>query len=306
LDYGLFDVLGYAADDARRDTVTLANPLQDEAPLMRTSLLDTLLETLRRNVSRGMRDVAVYELGLVTRGSVPKGGAPILPVSSRPDPESEARLYAAVPPQPRHVAFAAAGLAQGSGPWGSSRGFDASDAVTWAREVGEILGIQLQVAAATMAPWHPGRCAAISLPDGRVVGWAGELHPKVLGALKLPARTVAGELDLDLLTEASLAPISAVKLSTFPLATTDVALTVDETVPVGEVEAALRRGAGPLLESLSLFDLFRGEQVGAGKKSLAFHLAVRAPDRTLTTDEVSAIRDQAVAAAARDCGAVQR
>lgn len=303
---GLFDVLGYAADDARRDTVTLANPLQDEAPLMRTSLLDTLLETLRRNVSRGMRDVAVYELGLVTRGSVPKGGAPILPVSSRPDPESEARLYAAVPPQPRHVAFAAAGLAQGSGPWGSSRGFDASDAVTWAREVGEILGIQLQVAAATMAPWHPGRCAAISLPDGRVVGWAGELHPKVLGTLKLPARTVAGELDLDLLTEASLAPISAVKLSTFPLATTDVALTVDETVPVGEVEAALRRGAGPLLESLSLFDLFRGEQVGAGKKSLAFHLAVRAPDRTLTTDEVSAIRDQAVAAAARDCGATQR
>ena len=311
---GLFDVLGYAADDARRDTVTLANPLQDEAPLMRTSLLDTLLETLRRNVSRGMRDVAVYELGLVTRGSVPKGGAPILPVSSRPDPESEARLYAAVPPQPRHVAFAAAGLAQGSGPWGSSRGFDARDAVTWAREVGEILGIQLQVAAATMAHIHRG-ATGVSGPvevtltppaAGTSASCAVATPPPPTGKLRPPARTVAGELDLDLLTEASLAPISAVKLSTFPLATTDVALTVDETVPVGEVEAALRRGAGPLLESLSLFDLFRGEQVGAGKKSLAFHLAVRAPDRTLTTDEVSAIRDQAVAAAARDCGATQR
>jgi phenylalanyl-tRNA synthetase beta chain len=85
-----------------------------------------------------------------------------------------------------------------------------------------------------------------------------------------------------------------------------VALVVDEPVPAGKVEAALRAGAGESLESVHLFDVYRGEQVGAGRKSLAYRLTFRAPDRTLTTDEVSGLRDAAVAAAATQTGAVQR
>jgi phenylalanyl-tRNA synthetase beta chain len=183
---------------------------------------------------------------------------------------------------------------------------DTSDAVGWALAVGRALGLELEVRAADRAPWHPGRCAAITLTDGTLVGHAGELHPKVNAALDLPVRTVAGELDVDVIVAATGQPVDAGALSTFPLAHTDVALLVDESVPAADVEAALTAGAGPDLESLALFDIYRGEQVGQGRKSLAYRLTFRAPDRTLTTDEVSALRDAAVAEAGRRTGAVQR
>ena len=302
----LFDRLGYAADDSRRRTVTVANPMSDETPLMRTSVLDTLLDTLRRNVARGNRDAAVYELGLVTVGPEEVRSAPVPGIESRPDDATLSAILGAVPAQPRHVAFAAGGDAEPAGPWGPARPFDASDAVAWALAVAKAVGVELVVSAADRAPWHPGRCAQLALPDGTVVGHAGELHPKVVAALDLPARAVAGELDVDVLVAATGEPLQAQALSTFPLAHTDVALVVDETVPAADVEAALREGAGPSLESLVLFDIYRGDQVGEGRKSLAFRLTFRSDERTLKTDEVSALRDQAVAAAARATGAVQR
>jgi phenylalanyl-tRNA synthetase beta chain len=138
------------------------------------------------------------------------------------------------------------------------------------------------------------------------VGYAGELHPKVVSALDLPPRTVAGELDVDVLVAATGEALEARPLSTYPVAHTDVALVVAESVPAGDVEEALRQGAGGSLESLVLFDVYRGDQVGAGHKSLAYRLSFRAADRTLTTDEVSALRDEAVAVAGRQTGAVQR
>jgi phenylalanyl-tRNA synthetase beta chain len=273
---------------------------------MRTSILDTLLDALRRNVSRGARDVALYELGLVTVGSSTAQPAPVPAANVRPDEGTLSAILAAVPAQPRHVAFAAAGDLERGGPWGRARKVEAADAVEWARVVGRAVGLDLAVVAARdHAPFHPGRCAALTLPDGAVVGHVGELHPKVVAALDLPAGTVAGELDVDLLVGASGAPVQATPLSTFPSAHTDVALVVDEAVPAAEVEAALREGAGQSLESLTLFDIYRGDQIDDGKKSLAYRLTFRA-DRTLRTDEVSALRDSAVASAASAVGAVQR
>jgi phenylalanyl-tRNA synthetase beta chain len=303
---GLFDQLGYPAQDERRAAVRLSNPLSDEAPLMRTSVLDTVLDTLRRNVARGSRDVAVYEIGLVTRASATPTSAPVPGIDSRPDEQTLAAILGAVPAQPRQAAFAASGDVEPGGPWGPARTVDAADAVAWATSVAAAIGLELVVSAADRAPWHPGRCAALALADGTVVGHAGELHPKVVAALELPARTVAGELDVDALVAASGTPVQARPLSTFPLAHTDVALVVDEAVPAAQVEAALREGAGEGLESVVLFDVYRGEQTGEGKKSLAYRLTFRATDRTLTTDEVSALRDKAVAAAAAATGAVQR
>jgi phenylalanyl-tRNA synthetase beta chain len=113
------------------------------------------------------------------------------------------------------------------------------------------------------------------------------------------------ELDLDLLG-LDTTPVSAPRLSTYPPATQDVALVVDADVPAAEVEAALRAGAGDLLESVRLFDVYRGEQVGQGKASLAWALRFRAPDRTLTVEEATAAREAAVAEAARRTGAVLR
>jgi phenylalanyl-tRNA synthetase beta chain len=302
----LFDRLGLEAGDERRHAVALTNPLSDEATVMRTSVLDTLLDTLRRNVARGSKDVAVYEVGLVTRALQDPTSAPVPGIEQRPDAATLAAILAAVPPQPRHAAYAAAGEVEQGGPWGPGRTADVSDAVAWALAVGRSVGLELVVTSAVRAPWHPGRCARLALADGTVVGYAGELHPKVTAALELPARTVAGELDVDVLVVATGTPLEARTLSTYPLAHTDVALVVGETVPAAAVEAALREGAGEHLESVVLFDVYRGEQVGPDRKSLAYRLTFRAPDRTLTTDEVSALRDEAVAAAAARTGATQR
>ncbi|MGE9781102.1 phenylalanine--tRNA ligase subunit beta [Janibacter sp. G368] len=300
---GRFDALGYPADDARRTTVRLANPLQDEAPLMRTSILDTLLDTLRRNVSRGHRDAALYEIGLVTAGGITP--LPVPPGGALPSAEDLERITTGVPAQPRHVAIAAAGAAVPAGPHGPARAVGASDVVGWSLAVGAALGLDLQVEAAQREPFHPGRCVAVTLADGSVVGHAGELHPKVCTALELPERTVAAELDLDAIIAAAGHPVTPAQLSTQPPANTDVALVVDEGVPAAAVAAALRSGAGDDLESLTLFDVFRGDQVGEGRKSLAYRLTFRT-DRTLTTDEVSALRDKAVASAASATGAQQR
>jgi phenylalanyl-tRNA synthetase beta chain len=138
-----------------------------------------------------------------------------------------------------------------------------------------------------------------------VIGHAGELHPKVCKAFGLPTRSAVAEIDLDKLLEHAVAPVGP-RFSAYPVAKEDVALVVDESVPAATVEAALREGAGELLESIRLFDVFTGEQIGTGRKSLAFAMRFRAPDRTLKEGEATAARDAAVALAAERTGAVQR
>jgi phenylalanyl-tRNA synthetase beta chain len=301
---------GLPPDDERRFAIRIVNPLSDQAPLMRTSILATLVEALRRNVSRGRKDVGLFEIGLVTlpRGDSPLT-APVPAVDRRPDDETVTAMYEAVPPQPRHVAGVIAGDVERAGWWGPGRAATWEDAVESVLAVGKALAVPLAVVPATdHAPWHPGRCARISLSDeaGTPVGYAGELHPKAIAALDLPARTVAFELDVEVLTEASEPTTRYREISTYPLAFTDIALVVDTTVTAAEVERALRAGAGDYLEEVLLFDVYSGEQIGGGKTSLAYRLTFRAPDRTLTTEEVNRFRDAAVQASAHAVGAVQR
>lgn len=190
---------------------------------------------------------------------------------------------------------------------GEGRPADVSDVLGLVRSVADALAVPVVLSgSADVMPFHPGRCAAISLADGTLVGHAGELHPKVVAALGLPSRTVAAELDLDVLIAASEDPVAARTLVTSPAAYTDLAVVVDEAVTAGSLEASLATGAGEMLESITLFDVYRGDQVGPGRKSLAYRLAFRAPDRTLRTEEVSALRDAALARAAVDLGATQR
>ncbi|MGH3568125.1 MAG: phenylalanine--tRNA ligase subunit beta, partial [Pseudonocardia sp.] len=154
--------------------------------------------------------------------------------------------------------------------------------------------VELRVTAAALAPWHPGRCAALRVGHW-VVGHAGELHPKVVEALGLPPRTCAMELDLDALPLRD--PRPAPRVSPYPPLSVDVALVTAANVPAAEVADALTGGGGELLEDVRLFDVYAGEQVGAGNRSLAFNLRFRAPDRTLTSEEANTARDAAVAVA---------
>ncbi|MFF5961372.1 phenylalanine--tRNA ligase subunit beta [Streptomyces luteogriseus] len=306
----VFDQLGLEADDPARRVVKLSNPLSDEEPALRTSLLPGLLAALRRNDGRGSHDLALFESGLVFRPREEQRVAAVLPVDRRPTDEELAELNAALPDQPRHIAVVLAGAREQAGWWGKGRPADWADAVEAARSVAREAGAELVVRKGQYGPWHPGRCAELVVTvDGaeRVVGHAGELHPRVVKAFGLPARTCAMELDLDAVETAGDATASAPRISTFPVATQDVALVVDAFVPAVDVEAALRDGAGELLESIRLFDVYENaEQLGEGRKSLAYALRFRAPDRTLTVDEASAARDAAVALAGERVGAELR
>ncbi len=221
-------------------------------------------------------------------------------MAGRPTAEELAALDAALPAQPRHAGVLLAGRRQG-------RPADWADAVEALLALGRGLGVPLEVVRGSEPGWHPGRCAELRL-DGRRVGVAGELHPRAVAATGLPERAVAGELDLDALLAAAAAapPVPAPLVSHYPPASVDVALVVDERVAAADVEHALRAGAGPLLEAVQLFDVYTGPQVGEGRRSLAFGLRLRAPDRTLQDHEVLGARDAAVAEAGRRVGAVLR
>ncbi|MFJ8505366.1 phenylalanine--tRNA ligase subunit beta [Streptomyces avermitilis] len=305
----VFDQFGLAADDPKRRVVKLVNPLSEEEPALRTTLLPGLLGALRRNDGRGSHDLALFETGLVFHPRAEQRIAVRLPVDRRPTDEEIASLTAALPEQPRHAAVVLAGAREQAGWWGKGRPADWADAIEAARTLAREAGTELLVRAGQYGPWHPGRCAELAVVlDGeeKVIGYAGELHPGVLKTLGLPARTSAMELNLDALEQASAGVVKGPRISTFPVATQDVALVVDKTVPHADVEAALREGAGELLESIRLFDVYESEQLGAGKKSLAYALRFRAADRTLTVEEASAARDAAVALAAERTGAALR
>ena len=229
----------------------------------------------------------------------------ILPVDRRPTEGELDALVKAVPDQPLHLGVVATGEGSPSGWWGAGRPVDWTDAVGAVREVADALGVEVVVRPGSRSPWHPGRCAEVVAGE-RVVGWAGELHPRACTAYGVPARTVAAEVDLDVLLALAPESVVAPRFSHYPVAKEDVALVVDAAVAAADVEAALRDGAGPLLESIHLFDVYTGEQAGEGRKSLAYALRFRAPDRTLAEGEAAAARDAAVAVAVERCGAVQR
>ncbi len=312
-----FDALQLPAGDPDRLAVRLANPLSDDEPLLRTTLLPGLLRTLVRNVGRGFGDIALHEFGLVFRPRPDAPDvAPILPVDRGPTVQEIAELEAALPDQPLHVAAVVAGQAESAGWWGPGRAAGWQDAVEAARRVLRASRVPFDVRTARREPWHPGRCAAIFVRGEQghewLAGYAGELHPRVVAAFGLPARTAAMELDLSVIETAAdaLGPVQAPALSSYPIAVQDVALSVLTSVPAADVERALADGAARagdvLLESVRLFDVYAGDQAGPGRKSLAYTLRFRAPDRTLTAEEASAARDAAVAEAVRRTDAVLR
>jgi phenylalanyl-tRNA synthetase beta chain len=300
---GVWDDLGLPADDPRRRTLTVLNPLESDADQLATTLLPGLLDAVQRNISRGFADLALYTIRQVAIADAEHHEVPEVGVAGRPTDAEIAALDAALPDQPVHVAAVLTGQRSRQSWWGKGEQANWADAVQAARIVAQTSGVDAEVTAADYAPWHPGRGAALSV-DGVVVGHAGELHPKVLERLGLPKRTCAMELNLTAIPVVERRPVPVV--SAYPPVLLDVALVVDEQVPVAEVAAVLREGSGALLEDLSLFDVYNGAQVGDGKRSLAYALRFRAQDRTLTREEATAARDAAVALTGERLGASLR
>jgi phenylalanyl-tRNA synthetase beta chain len=313
------DALQLPPEDPRRVAVRVANPLSEDEPLLRTTVLPGLLRVLARNVGRGFADVALFETGLVFHPRPGGSGvAPILAVDHAPTVEELGTLNAELPDQPRRVAVVLAGQRELAGWWGhEGRAASWADAVEAAREVCRACRVPVEIRAAQQPPWHPGRCAGVFVKSAEghewLAGHAGELHPRVVRAFGLPDRACAMEIDLSVIeTAADGAPaVQPPAISGYPVATQDVALIVADDVPAAQVQEALSTGVAEaggrgLLEEVRLFDLYTGEQVGEDRKSLAYTLRFRAPDRTLTVEETSSLRDAAVAEAARQVGAALR
>jgi phenylalanyl-tRNA synthetase beta chain len=287
-------------------SVKLANPLSAELGYLRRSILPGLVELAKRNHSRGFRDLALFESGAVFLPDGALGTESIPPLGIKPSEEVLDGLYAGIPEQPQTIAALFTGHEVSPSVDVAPRPWDWADAVDVVRLMAQVTGVDVVLRQGSHQAFHPGRTAEFTLRSGEVLGHAGELHPKLIAAEDLPARTVALEINVDLLFEAAADVIVARPLSTYPPATQDVALVVDASVVAGDVLETLREGAGELLEDVSLFDVYTGQGIGEGRKSLAFALRFRASDRTLTADEASAARDAAVALAGERFGAVQR
>ena len=291
--------LGFVGDRAK--SFKLANPMSEEFPDLRTHLLPGLLLTAVRNQGRGAKDIALFEIGSVFRNTEKLASQGDVGTDRVPDSATREKIYKSVPNQPLHVGAVVAGKL-GADSWnGKASDFTWVEAIGFARSIIESTGNTTMTKSSDFAPWHPGRCAEL-LVNGKPVAHAGELHPRVISALGLPPRSCAFVVVLSALEFSG--SRKSETLITMPAAIQDLALVVDENVAASDVEAALRSGAGELLESITLFD--RYDKLGDGKVSLAFTMVFRAKDRTLTADEVSQYRTAAAEAALKSCGASVR
>jgi phenylalanyl-tRNA synthetase beta chain len=241
--------------------VRVANPPSAEEPYLRTSLLPRLLVAASRNLQRGSRSVALFEVGHVFRGA---------------DGVDERE----------HLAIVLAGQA-GEGLHGGDRPWDALDAKGVIDAVLGGVGVEPTLEPGADRPFHPGRSGAVRVA-GRDVGTVGELHPADAARLDLSGRVAVAELDVSALGIESDRTVSFRDVPRFPPVRRDLAFVVPEDVPAGAIEEALRVAGGDLLDRLVLFDVFGGGGLPPGRRSLAFSLEFRAPDRTLTDEDVEA------------------
>jgi phenylalanyl-tRNA synthetase beta chain len=293
------DSMGFVGE--RASTYKVANPMSEEFPLMRVHLVPGLIEVAQRNMSRGAKDFAIFEMGSIFRSPQKLVPAISPDLSKRPDQQIIDEIFKSVPVQGYHVAGLLVGKIENENWQGKARSYNWQDAIAYAQDVLALCNLEWTVARSDLAPWHPGRCAEL-IVNGKAVAHAGELHPRIVAAYGLPERSVAFAVALNALPESEL--VRPTTVGTMPAAVQDVALIVDSAVSAGDLQAALREGAGNLLESITLFD--RYDKIGDGKVSLAFTLVFRAPDRTLTGEEVSAMREAATAVAAAKFGAIVR
>ncbi|MFL5876509.1 MAG: phenylalanine--tRNA ligase subunit beta [Solirubrobacteraceae bacterium] len=287
------DRLRLAADDPRRAAVVLANPLSSAQSVMRTTLLGSLLDGARHNVTHGARDVRLFELGAVYLAAQhpaapPEATAPGHgPVAGDAERRAAAqRAHAATLPTERlHAAAVLTGAARPATwrePEPPQADFFAAKGVL--EGVAETLRVPLRFEPAGAEPFlHPARAARV-LAAGEPAGWLGELHPAVAEAWELPP-AAAFEVDLDVLFAGAPDALLYEDVISFPAVHRDLAIVVPEAVPAAEVVETIRT-ASPLLERVDIFDVYTGEQVGPGRKSLALHLTFRTSDRTLRDEEV--------------------
>ncbi len=270
--------------DRRRRTLRVLNPVSEEQPELRTTLLVGLAEVARRNLAKGQAGVAVHETGAVFL------------------PQGEGQM----PAEPRMLGVLLAGRRQAGRFDDPTPPLEFADAKGVVEGLVAALGVQeVRYEPAEPMPFHPGRCAAVRLGDVPV-GVVGQLHPRVAAALELPAESFAVELELTPLLEAAPATLPARTPSPYPELAFDVAFIVPPGATAAALAAALAEAAGELLARVALFDAYEGDPLPAGHRNLAYRVALQAPDRTLSDGDAAAVRDRMETLARERVGAVLR
>jgi phenylalanyl-tRNA synthetase beta chain len=287
--------------------VTLANAMQEDVNEMRLSMIPGLIDAAKRNVSRTLTDLSIYEVGLVFKPAKSNADVTLPNGTSLPSEKDLEALHASVPQQPLSLGalFVGNRIEEQVGRKAIRSGY--ADAIQAARIAFHAVGLELELVQASPLGFHPGRTAELKVRGTDVsVGYAGELHPEVALANDLPRQVGAMEINLEVLFANAPELIQAGSLDTYPAATQDLSLVIDENVPAGQVLEVLAESAGELLEEIVLVDDYRGSNLEQGKKSLTFALRFRATDRTLTQVEATQARDNAVSAANAKFGATIR
>ena len=301
-DRGVTEVVAYsftsqtAIDRLRLGDVPLlriANPLSEDHSVMRPLLLPGLLDAARHNAAHGRAAVRLFESAHVYRVSGPLDDAP------------EGSPRGATPARERHHLGALLTEVL-PGTWRSEpRAADFYAAKALLEAVLAAVRVEPQFEQGERPFLHPGRTATVLAGDERKLGWVGELHPSVAADWDLDGTVAAFEIDLDLVAELAPGPPAFRDVTAFPPVVQDIAVVVAEDVPAAEVEAAVAEGAGELLDRIELFDVYRGEQLGEGNKSLALRLEFRSPERTLTDEDVAGTRASIELALERIGGALR-
>jgi phenylalanyl-tRNA synthetase beta chain len=282
---GVADRLRLAADDRRRRTVRVRNPLSEDQSELRTLLLPSLLDLAAYNVARDAEDLALFETGSVYVSDGDGG----------------------LPDERRHVGALLTGTvapATWRSPGGPRADVFAAKGVLAA--LLDALRLEWSVEPAAEPFLHPGRAAVVHV-GGEELGWLGEVHPLVVRDWDLPDAVAGFELDLDRIAELAAARVELYEdVTSFPAVRQDLAIVLPDDVQAARALDVVRRAGGELLAAARVFDAYRGEQVGEGKVSVAVALEFRAPDRTLTDEEVNERRTAIAAALASELGAELR
>jgi len=262
-DPTVLDRLRLPADSPLRQVVRLENPLSEAHSILRSSILGSLLEAARHNTAHGTPELALFESGTVYRGA-----------------EQLADEHHALGALVTADVFAAKGLLEA---------------------VLDTLRVDWAVEPAQWPFLHPGRSAAV-VAGGERLGWVGEVHPLVARAWELERTLAAFAIDMGKVAAAAPEVTTYTDLTSFPALRQDLAIVVAADVPAARVLEVVRGAGGELLANTGVFDVYTGEQVGEGRVSLALHLEFRAPDRTLTDEDVAPVRERIVAALQQELG----
>lgn len=268
------DMIRVPADSPLRNTMKIQNPLGEDTSVMRTIVLPSMLDILSRNNAYHNKSVRMYEIGKV-----------YLPVEGK-----------ALPEEPKMLVL---------GTYGAGETF-----FTLKGEL-EAVFTSLRAKKATYTAcssnpsFHPGRCAQVSI-DGVALGYMGQVHPLVASNYGMDFEVYCAEINFTKLMELLLTDATYTPLPKYPAVTRDLSIVCDETLTVAKAEETITAAAGKLLRNIKLFDIYRGANLGEGKKSMAFSLELRADDRTLTDADTEPVMSKVLSALESECGAILR